>query len=181
MTFSSDRSLNTNQLPISLDVNADEENYDEILQLYLRRIANAVNSKESGLFLLQENAAFEQWYNLTPSLSGTQQQLRNAYRLTVDLIQLILAINSASTIATQAPNTPLSLQLTDSSIPMAVHGYLYPVHGFGGALDSTGISYFLNDPNVYVRYVSATSTFLVYNTTGSALTWCVFVIEFLKN
>jgi hypothetical protein len=181
MTFSSDLALNTNQLPISLDVNAGEENYDEILQLYLRRVANAVNSKESGLFLLQENAAFEQWFNEVVENSSTQQYLRNAYRLTVDLVALNLAINSAATIATQAANSPLSLQLTTSTIPVAVSGYLYPVQGFGGALDNTGISYFLNDPAVYVRYVSATNTFLVYNTSGNSLTWAVYVIEFLKN
>ena len=176
MTFSSDAPLNTNQLPISLDVNVDEADYDQILQLYIRRIANAVNTKESGLFLLQENAAFEQWFNRAPSNSSTQQLLRNAYRLTVDLVAL-----NGGPIATQAPNTPISLVLTTSTIPVAIIGYLYPVQGFGGALDNTGISYFLNDPNVYVRYVSATNTFLVYNTSGNSLTWCVFVIEYLKN
>jgi hypothetical protein len=176
MTFSSDLALNTNQLPISLDVNAGEENYDEILQLYLRRVANAVNSKESGLFLLQENAAFEQWFNEVVENSSTQQYLRNAYRLTVDLIAL-----NGGVIVNQAANSPISLMLTSSTTPAAITGYLYPVQGFGGALDNTGISYFLNDPAVYVRYVSATNTFLVYNTSGNSLTWAVYVIEFLKN
>jgi hypothetical protein len=176
MTFSSDPALNTNQLPVSLDINSDEEGYDNILQLYLRRIANAVNSKESGLFLLQENAPFEQWFNEVTEVSSTQQYLRNAYRLTVDLVLL-----NGAPIATQAPNTPLSLVLTTSTIPIAIVGYMFPVQGFGGALDSAGISYFINDPDVYVRYVSATNTFLVYNTTGNNLTWCVYVIEYLKN
>ena len=176
MTFSSDPALNTNQLPISLDVNADEERYDEVLQIYLRRVANAVNSKESGLFLLQENAAFEQWFNEVTETSVTQQYLRNAYRLTVDLVLL-----NGGPIATQAANTPLSLMLTTSTIPVAIVGYMFPVQGFGGAVDGAGTSYFINDPDVYVRYVSATNTFLVYNTTGNDLDWCVFVIEYLKN
>jgi hypothetical protein len=176
MTFSSDSALNTNQLPISLDVNSDEENYDEILQLYLRRVANSVNSKSSGLYILQENAAFGQWFNAVPQGSSSQQNLRNAYRLTIDLVAL-----NGGNIASQAPNTPISLVLTTSTIPTSVQGYMFPVNGFGGALDTSGISYFLNDPDVYVRYVSSTNTFLVYNTTGNALTWCVFVIEYLKN
>ena len=58
MTFSSDNALNTNQLPISLNVNPEDKDFDNILLLYLRRVANAVNTKESGLFLLQENASF---------------------------------------------------------------------------------------------------------------------------
>lgn len=176
MTFSSDSALNTNQLPISLDVNPDEKDYDSILQLYLRRIANAVNTKESGLFLLQENAAFEQWFNNTVQVSSTQQYLRNAYRLTVDIILL-----NGGSIATQAPNTPISLTLTTSTIPIAIVGYLYPVQGFGGAVDNTGISYFLNDPQVYVRFNGSTNTFMVYNTTGNTLDWLVYVIEYLKN
>ena len=178
MTFSSDPALNTNQLPISLDVNPDEENYDEILLLYLRRVANAVNSKESGLFLLQENAPFEQWFSEVTQDSVTQQYLRNAYRLTIDLVALNLAINASATIPNGTTN---NLTLSSTTIPMAVSGYLYPVQGFGGAVDTSGISYFLNDPAVYVRYKASTNTFTIVNSTGNSLTWCVYVIEYLKN
>ena len=52
MTFSSDPALNTNQLPISLDVNPEDSEFQNILLLYLRRVANAVNTKESGPFIL---------------------------------------------------------------------------------------------------------------------------------
>lgn len=178
MTFSSNEPLNTNQLPISIDVNPDEPGYQSILQLYLRRVANAVNTKESGLFLLQENASFEQWFNNTTQVSGYSQQNRNGYRLTVDLVALNLAINMISTIPTGTTN---NLTLDTTTVPIAPIGYLYPVQGFGGAIDSNGLSYFLNDPDLYVRYNGSTNTFIIVNNTGSALTWCVFVIEFLKN
>lgn len=166
MTFSSDPSLNTNQLPISLDINADEQDYQSTLLLYLRRIANAVNTKESGLFLLQEVASFEQWFGSTP------QQNRNGYRTTFDLI----ALNGGAPIGGS-----FSFVLTSTSQPPIPIGYKYPVQGFGGAIDSAGTSYFLNDPDIYVRYVASTNTITITNTTGNTLSWAVWVMEYLKN
>jgi hypothetical protein len=167
MTFSSDLALNTNQLPISLDVNPDDKDFENILLLYLRRVANAVNTKESGLFLLQENANFEQWYQI-----GNPQQNRNAYRITADLVML----NGGN-----IPTGSTSIVLSSSTQPMNINGYLYPVQGFGGAKDTTGLSYFLNDPSIYVRYNSSTNTIIIQNNSGNALTWCVWVMEYLKN
>lgn len=167
MTFSSNQSLNTNQLPISLDVNPEEKEFHSILLLYLRRVANAVNTKESGLFLLQENANFEQWFQ-----TGNPQQNRNAYRITADLV----ALNGGN-----IPAGTTALVLTATTQPKSIDGYLYPVQGFGGALDTTGLSYFLNDPQIYVRYRDSTDTIIIQNNTGSAMTWMVWVQEYLKN
>ena len=163
----SDNSLFTNQLPISLDVDKDDEEFSSILLLYLRRVANAVNTKENGLYLLQETANFEQWYQI-----ANPGQNRNAYRLTADLILL-----NGGNISTGST----SLTLSTSTQPIKINGYLYPVQGFGGALDTSGISYFLNDPSVYVRYKSSTNTITIVNNSGNALTWCVWVMEYLKN
>jgi hypothetical protein len=174
MTMSSNASLNTNQLPVSLDVNPDEKNFQSILLLYLRRVANSVNTKESGLFLLQETANFEQWYQI-----ANPQQNRNGYRLTVDLVYLNNQINSVTTIPTGT--TSLQLSATLPTQPLPIMGYLYPVQGFGGAVDTTGISYFLNDPSIYVRYTNSTNTITIQNNSGNALTWCVWVMEYLKN
>lgn len=167
MTFSSNIPLNTNQLPISLDVNPEDKDFENILMLYLRRVANAVNTKESGLFLLQENASFEQWYQI-----ANPQQNRNGYRITADLVLL----NGGN-----IPAGSTSLVLSSSTQPMNIMGYLYPVQGFGGAKDTTGLSYFLNDPDIYVRYNSSTNTIVIQNNSGNALTWCVWVMEYLKN
>lgn len=167
MTFSSNQSLNTNQLPISLDVDPSDKNFQNILLLYLRRVANAVNTKESGLFLLQENANFEQWYQI-----GNPQQNRNAYRITADLVML-----NGGNIPVGATNIVLS----SSTQPPAITGYLYPVQGFGGAVDTGGLSYFLNDPSIYVRYQGSTNTIIIQNNSGNALTWMVWVQEYLKN
>lgn len=173
MTFSSDNPLNTNQLPISLDVDPEDKDFQNILLLYLRRVANAVNTKEGGLFLLQENANFEQWFQL-----GNPQQNRSAYRITVDLVNLNFQLNSINNI----PTGTTLLALSPTTQPMAIKGYLYPVQGFGGAIeDVTGVSYFLNDPDIYVRYNSSTNTIIIQNNTANALTWCVWVMEYLKN
>lgn len=167
MTFSSDPSLNTNQLPISLDVDSSDRDFESILLLYLRRVANAVNTKESGLYLLQENANFEQWFQ-----TANPQQNRNAYRSTFDLVAL-----NGGNIGAGAT----SLMLTTSTQPPIINGYLYPVQGFGGAVDTSGLSYFLNDPDIYVRYQSSTNTIVIQNNSGNDLTWCVWVMEYLKN
>jgi len=167
MTFSSNNPLNTNQLPVSLDVNPEEKDFQNILLLYLRRVANAVNTKQSGLFLLQENANFEQWFQ-----TGNPQQNRNAYRVTADLV----ALNGGN-----IPIGSTSLVLTSSTQPTNIMGYLYPVQGFGGAVDTGGTSYFLNDPQIYVRYINSTNTITIQNNSGNALTWCVWVMEYLKN
>ena len=180
MTFSSDNSLNTNQLPISLDVDPTDPGFDATLLLYLRRIANAVNTKQSGLFLLQENANFEQWFQITSPTAGASTQNRNAYRLTTDLVALNLFINSSSTIP--AGTTTLTLPATPTpGIPARPVGYLYPVQGFGGGLDTTGVSYFPSDPNITISYKSSTFTFTIINNTGNALTQLYWVMEYLKN
>lgn len=166
MTFSSNQSLNTNQLPISLDVDSQDREFQSILLLYLRRVANAVNTKESGLFLLQENANFEQWFGATP------QENRSAYRITFDLVAL-----NAGNIGAGTTNIILST----STQPPLINGYLYPVQGFGGAVDTSGLSYFLNDPDVYIRYQNSTNTIIIQNNSGNDLTWCVYVFEYLKN
>jgi hypothetical protein len=167
MTISSNQPLNTNQLPVSLDVNPEDKEFQNILLLYLRRVANAVNTKESGLFLLQENANFEQWYQV-----GNPQQNRNAYRITTDLVLL----NGGN-----IPTGSTSIVLSSSTQPMIINGYLYPVQGFGGAVDTSSLSYFLNDPDIYVRYNNSTNTIIIQNNSGKALMWCVWVMEYLKN
>jgi hypothetical protein len=167
MTFSSDPSLNTNQLPISLDVNPKEKDFENILLLYLRRVANAVNTKASGLFLLQETANFKQYYQI-----GNPQQNRNAYRTTTDLVFL----NGGN-----IPTGSTSIVLSSTTQPPNIIGFLYPVQGYGGAIDTNGLSYFLNDPSIYVRYNNSTNTIIIQNNSGNALTWCEWVMEYLKN
>jgi hypothetical protein len=58
---------------------------------------------------------------------------------------------------------------------------MFPVQGFGGEVDTGVLSYFLNDPDLYVRYQASTNTIIIQNNTGNAMTWMVWVQEYLKN
>jgi hypothetical protein len=178
MSFSSDNPTLSNQVPVSFDVNPEEKNFNATLMLYLRRMANSVNTKDQGLYLLQETGNFQQWFN--DSSPVTVSNNRNGYRLTVDMVALNLLINSVSTI----PAGTTTLQLTASSPitqPPPINGYLFPTRGFGGAIDTSGVSYFPSDPNIEVTFTGSTNTFTIINNTGNALTQFYWVMEYLKN
>ncbi len=166
MTFSSNLPLDTNQLPASLDVDPKDPNFQSILILFLRRISSAVNTKESGLFLLQEIGNFERWFGATP------QQTRDGYRTTFDLVALNSGPIGVGTI---------NIILTSITQPPLINGYLNPIHGFGGAKDTSGLSYFINDPSLYIRYNNSTNTIIIQNNTGNALTQCYWCMQYLKN
>lgn len=178
MSFTTDQPTLSNQVPVSLDVNSEEKDFHSTLLLYLRRIANAVNSKEQALYPLQETGDFKLWFNNSTPL--VIQNNRNGYRLTVDMVALNLLINSIATI----PAGTTTLQLTTTAPrtqPQPIVGYLYPTRGFGGALDSTGVSYFPSDPNIEVTFMGSTNTFTIINNTGNDLVQFYWVLEYLKN
>jgi hypothetical protein len=178
MSFSSDNPILSNQVPVSLDVNPDEENYAETLMLYLRRMANSVNTKDQAIYVLQETGSFQQWFNDATPVKVSEN--RNGYRLTVDMVALNLLINAVTTI----PAGTTTLQLTATAPitqPPPIRGYMFPTRGFGGALDTGGTSYFPSDPNITVTFMSSTNTFTIINNTGNALTQFYWVMEYLKN
>ena len=169
MSFSSDNALLSNPVPVSMEVNPEEKNFDSTLMLYLRRMANAVNTKDQGIYVLQETGNFQQWFNDSspPMVSNN----RNGYRLTLDFVEL----NGGPIGATA------TITLSSSTQPPAINGYMFPTRGFGGALDDTGVSYFPSDPNVSVTYNNSTNTFSITNTTGNMLTQFYWVMEYLKD
>lgn len=83
MSVSSDPALLVNQLPISVEFPRDSEKFLEILSELYKRIANSVNTKEGGLYTLQEFYDFKQYYTLTNT--GV---FRNNYRKVFDLVSL---------------------------------------------------------------------------------------------
>jgi len=74
MSFSSDQPLTSNQLPISLEIPPDQEGFQEISSLFLKRVANIMNTKQGGLYDTQEVADFQQFFTNTPF------QFRPGYR-----------------------------------------------------------------------------------------------------
>ena len=83
MTFSSDPALQVNQLPISIEFPKEEEKFYEVLTLWAKRVTNSVNSKEGGLFSLQELYDFKQFFT-----AGNPSNFRNDYRKTFDITGL---------------------------------------------------------------------------------------------
>lgn len=81
--FSSDQPLLSNQIPISLDFPSEPEELNLFVQMIIKRIANATNTKESGLYIPIENATFISYF--TPDNS---QVFRNVYRKTFDMVDL---------------------------------------------------------------------------------------------
>jgi len=83
LSFSSDNASLVNQLPLSIDFPKDQEKFLQILTDTYKRIANAVNTKEGGLFPLMELFNSEQFF--TPQ---NPQQFRNVYRKVFDVVAL---------------------------------------------------------------------------------------------
>jgi len=79
MSFSSDLAQTYNLLPISIDFPEEQDLFLNELTLLYKRIANAVNSKEAGLYALKEVATGQRFF-----LEDDPLQFRNVYRTTVD-------------------------------------------------------------------------------------------------
>jgi|ERR1700687_187745 len=83
MSFSNDPAIQVNQLPISIEFPREEERFYEILTLWAKRVTNSVNSKEGGLFTLEELFDFKQYFT-----AGNPNTFRNDYRKTFDVTGL---------------------------------------------------------------------------------------------
>lgn len=173
MSFSSDPPLQANQLSISIDFPpTDKDEFLEVLTLDRKRIVNAVNTKEGALYLIEEIASFQQYFGIDPV---NIQVTRSGYRTTFDLV----ALNGGPI----GPGTT-PITLTTTSQPPLIDDILYPVHGFGGATTAGPIYYFINDPDVYVRFDNTNPLVQVINitnNTGLPLTQAYWTFEYLKN
>lgn len=83
MSFSSDKPLQSNQLPISIDY-PDPSNTDflSVISLDRKRISDSVNTKVGGIFSQQENASFKKYNVETPDKTS------NGYRKSFNITQL---------------------------------------------------------------------------------------------
>lgn len=166
MAFSSDPAVQSNQLPISLDIPSDPKQLQETLSLLFKNIINTVNTKEGGIYSLQENANFAQYYTL-----GNPNQFRNAYRTTFDLVSLNGGNIPVGTTALPA--------LSATTQPKAITGALYPVGDKGGGKGTNGKFYF-TDGNISVVFDPTTQVITVTNNTGVALTSLTWEMSYLK-
>jgi hypothetical protein len=164
MAFSSDQPLLSNQQSISLVVpETNNPEFVNIMSLYLKRMADSLNTKEGALYLLQELATFKQFYlTQQPANSSTSLITRNVYRRTYDLVNL----NGGNIAGSAVITKPHGITgLTDTALIYA-------------SCVSTDPRFFtVVYPNIYL-----TNTNIVFtNPLGTALTKCTVVAEYLKN
>ncbi len=169
MAFNSNMPLLVNQLPISIDFPKDQLKFLEILTELYKRIANCVNTKEGGLFSLEELFDSQQYF--TP---GVPNVFRNVYRKVFDMTAL-----------TGGPIGPGATV----SFPHNITGLLSPTFIYGGATNSDSpvkyiplnyVSATLVTDQVQI-YLTPTNVVLVNGATNSALTQATIVAEYVKN
>lgn len=170
---SSDSALTTNQIPISLDLPKDPDRFHEHLTLYLKRMAQALNTKEGGLYTLQEFYASKQYYQVTDNRNS--QVFRNVYRKVFDMTLL----NGGNAIASGQT----------VSFPHGINGLFIPTTIFGGAASDNINATYLPLPYVSATtltdqiqiFLTPTNVVLVNGTTQGQLGSAIIVAEYLKN
>lgn len=164
--FSSDPALVSNQIPISLDFPDNLDEFNLFVQMIIKRIANATNSKESGLYIPLETASFISYF--TPD---NPQKLRNVYRKVIDFGPL--------------PDTGLGFE--SHGIPFTSEYTMTRI--YGTATDPTNLKY-IPLPYVEVQnpldgdiqlYANGTEVFIYTASDRSNFTRCYIVLEYVKN
>lgn len=177
MSFSSDQPLTANQISVSLEVpEYSDPQFQEVLSLYLKRMADASNTKEGALHALFEVATFQQYFlyqESPPAAPYTPNpfNFRNGYRRTYDLV----ALNAGVPI----PVGTTTIVLTGQDL---IDQILYPVNGYTAATIA-GPIYVFNGTTLEVRFdntAPAAQALIIINGTGAALDQAVFNIEYLK-
>jgi hypothetical protein len=159
MSSPTDFTLIANQLPISQEFPKDQDRFLETLTLWEKRVANAVNSKEGGLYSLQEIFSFKQYFTL-----NNPGVFRNVYRKCFDMVDL-------------------------NAGPIAGGATVAFPHGIVGLFESGDIkadctsatpTYFsvMGQPTVYLDAVNVNFTNPL---PATALTKVVVIAEYLKN
>lgn len=176
MTFSfAPANSQSSYLPVEFDLTEDEQINKELLEKRQRLLATIVNVKENANYQKSEILSAQQWFN---QAQAGALQTSYGYRYSFDLVEFNGGpIGAGATIltllATPTPTVPGKI-----NIPTA----LKPTHGFGGCTNATNF-YFINDPLVFVRtniWSNASQTITITNNTGSDLTQCFWVFEYIK-
>lgn len=162
--FSSDQSLVSNQIPISLDFPSEPDELNLFVQMIIKRIANATNSKESGLYIPLETATFISYFT-----TGNTQKFRNVYRKVIDFGSLPNATSK------QVPhgiafNSDFSTTRIYGSATDPVNLVYVPLP-FTDLTPANSISLFLDETNINVSTGINRSNF----------TRSTVVIEYTKN
>lgn len=157
MGFSSDKSLQSNQLPISVEFPLEPDQLRNTLDISYKRIVSSVNTKEGALYTLDEQANFKKVYDINDT-----QNFRSGYRKVFDLVDLNGGnIGAGATVA----------------FPHNITGLFNTIIIYASCTSVTPIYFTVVYPNVYLDAVNVNFT----NPLGVALTQAMVVAEYLKN
>lgn len=159
MSFSSNIPLTAvQQITVSIDWPKPEEPvFLDTISLRDKTIAQAVNTKQSGLYLLQETANFKQIFT-----TANPQVNRNAYRYTYNLIALNGGnIGAGATVAFAHNITGLADAVIVYCSVTDANNLRFTVTGITTNLDAVNLNF--------------------TNPSGVALTQAMFVAEYTKN
>ena len=157
MSFSSDLSLQSNQLASDVEFDVKKDEFNDILNLQYRRIVDSVNSKEGAYYLLRELANFKQIFTI-----GNPQRNRNSYRTTLDIISLNGGVIAPAGTAT---------------VPHGITNATDSVLIYCSCKNSAGQLFTLVYPDAYINATNA----VVTNISASNITQAMFVAEYTKN
>lgn len=158
MSFSSDNPQITNQLPVTIDLPTLDQKqlFQERLEKLLKDVSNTVNTKEGGLFTLNETGTSQQFY-----IQGNPQRFRNVYRKTLDFVNL----NGGNIAGGAAVN-----------FPHGISGIVENSMIYASCTTIDGRFFTVVFPNVYLDTTLAYFT----NPLGVALTQCDVIANILK-
>lgn len=166
MSFSSDQSQLYNQLPISIEFPAaDHPDFVGSVTDAFKDVANSVNSKEGGLYDLQELSNSEQWF-----IIGDTQNFRFGYRMTVNFGALpnTGTKSVAHGIANIDANFSITRLYASASDPV---GFNYIPIPFASPVLANNISLSMDNTNVTI----------ITGSNRSAFTICYVIIDYLRN
>lgn len=160
MAFSSDQPIQSNQLPISIEFpSTDDPDFNEVLSLTYKRIADSSNTKEGALYTLSEVANFRKFYK-----PNNTQEIRNSYRKVFDLVK-----QSGGVIAPGAfppfPHGIVGIKETDL------------IYASCTTNEATPRFFTVVYPNVYLDTTNVYFT----NPLGVSLSQAIVVANYLKN
>lgn len=162
MSFSSDKSLMSNQVPTFDDFpDIKDPQFRDILSLYFKRMADAVNTKEGALYQPQELATFQRYFTL-----NNPQKTRNVYRKVIEVPAV--TAGAAATV-----------------IPHGITGIVACTHIYGACV--TSLPDFRPMPyasvgggNIDIR-VDSTNLYVLVGAGSPNIVSGTVVIEYLKN
>lgn len=159
MSFSSDQDALQSQLPISIELPEDDQQFRYKMNDLYQKIASSLNGKEGGLYLPQEKTTGQQYFDST-----NPQKNKNVYRMVVDFGAL--PNNGVKTVAHNITGWNQNFRLT---------------RAYGATTDPNAVLS-CSIPNAAIQ-LDINSTNVIVTTTSdlSAFTSTTITIEYTKS